>query len=856
MTPRPDSGPDAAEGVLDRNLRLLLTRAWAPVVARESFRIALERDLLAHAVPRRRPRAAPTWTTPLWIAAAAGVALVLSLVLRRGLAGPERLLAPDQILAAGGVALRTGDEGWREIEARPEGAGLLVARPTGVAPPLELATPERAQAVLVLAQTSLRIGPRSHVAIPQESRSQLARGSFEIEAGGEPAFRALTSEGDVELAAGRMALAYVERPPWARPEAGPGPWVQVELLEGAALVVDQPSPRRVEAPQTIHLHAGRIERESGAPSETAADPREAFPAPEAPAIEVDTAEAAPPVVLRGVVRAPGQQPVGSFRILLLEDVRLPDTAEPIVIEVQHPEGLFEVGPQEPGTYTLFVQAAGYATWKLEGLALGLAPPAPDQVESVEVLLDPGLTVRGLVVDSRTAEGVAGAVVLSESDAPMKVLALDRAGLEDGGAVRFVLTGPDGGFELEHVARGSQVLRASDGGLSVGWTERFELAGAAALSGVEIRLPPGGGVEGYVRDESGEPRAGAPLVASCVPFGEQRACLSFKYGQTDEEGYYRIDGLPRGSIAVLLFREVEGGGELTPDMQLALIEPGKLARVDFAPAPQSVRLEGRLLDLGGRPLAGLSLWIAPAGRHSIEMELVSTTTRPDGSFAFEGLHPGPHELFLSGREPGDVTSLERVEITRGAGQHVELRSGAGRIAGHVRAPTSPGGLVPAVLVLNESATGRFAGKVATAGGGSFEFEHVRPGLYDLHAYSLTGGLGQAILERVAVSGSDLVEGLEIELGPGGSALVLVCDEQGQHLEGARVVFRDGAGRKVEFSEAPLSDAGGRYRVAGMSPGPWTVLVELAGYERAAVELEVAVGVETEVSVPLRRAAGGR
>ncbi len=863
MSAAPERGPEPPESVLERNLRLLFARAYSPVVARESFRVALERDLRAHVASRRRPRPAPAWRTPLWIAAAAGVALALGLLLRHGPSGPEMPLTPERILASGHVAVREGTEAWRAVEARPAGAGLPVARIEASSPPLELATPERAQAMVELAQAALRVGPSSSVSLRDEGSGQLARGSLEVESRGSAPFRSSTSEGEIELLSGRAALAYVEPPRWAD-EASPGPWVAVELSEGAALVSDRPAPRRIEAPHSLHLRAGRIETEPGVPTEAASDPRRALSVPEPPAAAEVPAEAEPPAVLRGVVRAqsgigPGGAPilvaVESFRLLLLEDVRLPDTSEPIVIEVEHPEGRFAIGPQEPGTYTLFIQAAGQATWKREGLELGAAPPAGQEPQMLEVRLDAGLSVRGQVVDARTGVGVPGAVVLSETDAPLKVLALDPAGLGSHGVVRFVVTDANGGFELEHVARGPQVLRASDGGLSVVWSERLELAGSLPLAGLELRLPPGGGIEGYVRDEHGEPRAGAPLVASCVPFGEQRTCISYKFASTDAEGYYKVEGLPRGSIAVLLFHPVEGGDDVTPDMQLAMVEPGKLTRIDFAPAPQSLSLSGRLLDLEDRPIAGLSVWIAPTSSIPSEMDLVSTTTRADGGFDFEGLEPGSHELFLSGREPGDVTWLEQVVLAPGAPAFVELRAGAATIAGHVRAP-SRGGPAAAVLILNESASQRFAGKVATAADGSFQLERLRPGLYDLHAYPLVDGLAPARIERIAVSGGEGIQGLELELGPGGSALILVRDEAGQPLEGAHVVCRDVTGRRFEFSETPFSDAAGRYRVPGVGPGPWTALVELEGFAPAAQPFEVAVGAESSVTITLRRAEDGR
>src|SRR5262249_38433538 len=150
---------------------------------------------------------------------------------------------------------------------------------------------------------------------------------------------------------------------------------------------------------------------------------------------------------------------------------------------------------------------GFALARRTGLELGSGKPV-----EVELQLERGTTVRGTVLDARTGKGISGAVVLSESDAPLKVLPIDRAALEELGFVRFALSGPGGAFGLAGVGRGRQILRASEGGLSVGWAEPFELEGAAPLAGVEIRMPPGGAVEGEVRDERGAARAGMVVLA--------------------------------------------------------------------------------------------------------------------------------------------------------------------------------------------------------------------------------------------------------------------------------------------------------------------------------------------------------
>jgi hypothetical protein len=747
------------ESVLEHNLRRLFARAWAPVAPRESFRAALEREFTARAAMRygdtqraRRPWFRnPAQVALTAVAAVLVVALGLSILLDAWSPWGAEHGDYRSFVALGSVALRAGGGDWEAV-AVPRDSALADLGRRDL--PLEVVTPSTASARLALGAGMLEVGPGwSRFSASQAERAQLDSGSLSTELAPAQSLRVDTLAGGVELESARASLAY---------ESGPEPVVRVDVFAGIARVEDQPEWRTLGAGESARLRSGRVLVQPTAAVETAdarsevaranADPA----APAAPSGEPPALSGTVTVASAGPDGVEQHAPLKRFRALLLEEVALPKGAMPEVLEVDDEGGRFVFQAVAPGTYTIFVQADGFAVARRTGLDLASGTPV-----EVELQLQRGTTVLGTVLDSRTGKGVSGAVVLSESDAPLKVLPIDRAALEQLGFVRFAISGPGGAFELADVERGRQVLRASEGGLSVGWAEPFELEGAAPLSGLEIRMPPGGAVEGEVRDELGAARAGMVVLASCTDFTKPRPCLSYKQVLTDEQGYYLIDGLPPGTVAVLLFGDPANlHGHEAPDLQLRVVRAGVTSVADFAPAQRTLRLEGKVVELDGSPLPGRSLWTLPTGTEPTESSLVSTTTRADGSFTFEGLEPGAREIFLSIHSPPEMVWLAHVDLLPGGLGPVRLEAGSTAVGGKALAAATLDPVRGGEVLLLERASNRFAGKVLLGEDGSFRFDHVHPGSYDVIVEPLDTALDVVVARGVELAAGEVVPDLEL------------------------------------------------------------------------------------------------
>ncbi|MBN2499025.1 MAG: carboxypeptidase regulatory-like domain-containing protein [Deltaproteobacteria bacterium] len=98
--------------------------------------------------------------------------------------------------------------------------------------------------------------------------------------------------------------------------------------------------------------------------------------------------------------------------------------------VRDPDGLFELGPLSPGTYTIEVSAAGYTSARVAGLVIR----SGGRTDAGEIELLSGGSVLGRVVDAASGEPLEGARVSARS--------VQGRGVADrtGAAGRFRLTG--------------------------------------------------------------------------------------------------------------------------------------------------------------------------------------------------------------------------------------------------------------------------------------------------------------------------------------------------------------------------------------------------------------------------------
>jgi len=155
--------------------------------------------------------------------------------------------------------------------------------------------------------------------------------------------------------------------------------------------------------------------------------------------------------------------------------------------------------------------------------------------------------------------------------------------------------------IEGVAPGSVLVTASLDGY-VPWSRWIGVLQGRS-SQVFVLLETGASIWGFVWDKVGNPISGASVAVTT------RASISpLHQTRTDARGYYKIEGLPGGSVRVRAGATGKSYGLDEFD-----IASDDTVRQDFRLADKTVEVRGRVEDSDGRGLAGLWVTFCRLGR---------------------------------------------------------------------------------------------------------------------------------------------------------------------------------------------------------------------------------------------------
>lgn len=871
----------AGPGVLERNLELLLRRAYVPALPAPDYRARLL--ALWRAAVLRSARARPMEIERRWRVAAAGrhvatrrsslvaaaaVAAALLLAFLFGRGGSDPAPSKAELLAAGSVALEEGGA-WRAASTLELERGLRLGTSA-----LSVATPAARELELLLDDGSATVAAASEVALDPAPDAagplhlRLAAGDLRLVRSAAPAgngrepwvletayggllfhegeLAADAGAGGVELrlAAGRAVLAAADGSWSAAPDAAPlEPGVPYLLVAGR-LVAPEPETAVAETDPERHALAPGAAPETTVPS---------VPAPAAGSGRIRGR-----VALAEHLAAAGEA-LGEFEVGLLE---LRAQNEPTFAVARSSASLQRTAEGELlwdgltfGTYAVFVHAPGFAL--AHGGTFELDSGAPEA--RFEATLTRGGALRGYVVDAANGDPVAGALIVSERDSPCTGLSFHDEMVAEIWLPISARSRADGGFELPHLSAGEHLLKVSAPGFAPSWTRRIAIAEGSVVEEETVGLGVPGGIEGLVTDARGQPFAGAELI-TFLGEGDHGRRMTFATTTTDAEGRYAFRDLPPELLLVLLIPGPDGP-LATSRVLPASLSAGKVTRVDFRGETSGTRLVGVLRDTAGRPLGGQNLACFPDGELSRGKDWTATVTGAAGEYAFEDLAPGKYLLYFIGEMGASLFLLAEIDVPPVPELVRDISLGTCRLEGRVSAGAT-GAAVPALLILERGdvdGEGFFAGLARTDAEGRYRFETLAAGRYSLTAYPLDGVHGfehepPFDLGDVGTSGQATAEGaartLDFTLFPGGSAVVLVVDEQGAPVVGATVVFVDELGRGFSFAEEPVTDAEGRHVARGLRPGLYRVRVERDGRETLGLPFECREGAQHEVRLELR------
>lgn len=472
----------------------------------------------------------------------------------------------------------------------------------------------------------------------------------------------------------------------------------------------------------------------------------------------------------------------------------------------------------PGEYSVGVRCEGYlAADDYPPIVIGDAP-----LEPVEWQVHAGLAIRGIVVDSGGDPiGKAGVYARPKpkpGDDP-------RAQLSE--AVN-AQTESDGNFELAGLLAGSYELHA--------WAQDYpqlrepvtvEIAEGKDVEDVRVVMPATGSLEGIVRDESGEPVAGATVSANLVDaWGRTQV-------RTGDDGRFRMErvqiGQQRVTAETAWFEQMRTPGTGDDDLQGELVEvtDGGTAQVELVVERRAGIIRGRVLDSDGGPVADAfvdavrmsdsaaanSSWARVSMRWGWDRQPVLSDH--DGSFELRELADGNY-MIRAYREGGGEAVLEGVAV--GSSDAVLTIAETGRVAGKVT--LASGGAPDRFTVkLRDRSTGLDRSDDFFRTAGKFSLRELPPGKYEV---TVSAREGSAQTEVVLESGQ-AVDDLVIELSNKVTVKGRLVDADTRApIPGMRVSVQARSGMYMFGPDQPgerrnVSDAEGRFEVEDAPAG---------------------------------------
>jgi len=308
-------------------------------------------------------------------------------------------------------------------------------------------------------------------------------------------------------------------------------------------------------------------------------------------------------------------------------------------------GHFEFTKLAPGEYVVKAQSASKGTAESDAIYLG----AGQEYDGIQIVLNPGVTVSGLVVGG-AGEPVQGATVqlapVSQDLAANLVSEFMPPGiLKTAGTTS---SNASGEFTLNQVAPGTYRLVVSHGSYAKSVVAGFSVEPGRDITGYRVTLGKGGEARGtFMMDGKPQPNA---MIVMLSEAGVELA-------QTDSQGRFQVSGLTTGPHMIAAFdpsRIASMGEGMQFNPEVVDIADGETADIALG-GSGGVEVTGAINgDLGtftlvalrkpdGTPLEGMDLTNFANLLESFRSLGGQTIVGPDGSFTLDNVPPGEYTL---------------------------------------------------------------------------------------------------------------------------------------------------------------------------------------------------------------------
>jgi len=450
-------------------------------------------------------------------------------------------------------------------------------------------------------------------------------------------------------------------------------------------------------------------------------------------------------------------------------------------------------------------------------ALEVAPLRPGEVRVLDVELEPGIRIEGVVLD--------------EHDVPVPHVPLDVgdgrpvAERDDPWYSGRPLTDANGRFRIERVGLGVDRIATSGRDLV-----RHDEAALDPMRGdvldLVLRVVRGGAITGRVTWPDGS-RPEKIQIELVGPRNDWREA---------ERGHLELRGLPSGRYELRVRATRAGVTGLALETN---IEPGGPPLALVLSEEQGCEVSGRVVDEDETPVEYFSVYAHQEGGDS----RAEPAEGRAGRFHWMGLTPGSWVLTV--RAYGFVGQRVEVQLLPGTPQDLQITLvRGGTIRGRVL--DESGNPVSGAWVGEQEAAfaARFHGAIeGTDAEGRFELE-----LDDrrIHLMALTNEHGPSEVVELDVAPGQTLEGVELRLRNPCRVRGRVLDEEGRPLAGAEVR----ASSLPYLDLRAVSDTHGRFELVRLPPGRHWIGASHAARPGALAGAPIEVSAEREGALDLR------
>ncbi|MGM7702003.1 carboxypeptidase regulatory-like domain-containing protein [Pseudalkalibacillus sp. Hm43] len=462
---------------------------------------------------------------------------------------------------------------------------------------------------------------------------------------------------------------------------------------------------------------------------------------------------------------------------------------PIAVALTDGLGQYTVSGLVPGTYTIVVNAVGYA-----------------ENSTGSTVLTNQTTTTDLALISEI--GSVSGTVLGTDGQPFKNAVIKIVD-SNGVVVGTSAVNQDGSYSIGNLPPGTYSIRAAAPDVVTASSGVSLIANENKVINFVLRVNPG-----TIRGTVTEQATGDPIVGANVNILDLNGQVVATTA-TNTIGNYFVDRLAPGSYTVSVSKV-----GFAKSMKGAIVNADDFTIVNVALGSSTGSVFGILRDEQGNRLEGLEIGVRLLDNKGLL--LLSTVASPDSDFSFLNLSPGQYLISISAE--GFQSKVVPVTVVGGESKNLDITlfRDSGRLIGQVINRDTLDGIAGASVMIKDAANILLTSSISDENG-NIGVDNLPPGT--LFVNVSRDGFGTSSIS-IMVKPNETTE-REIRLTPNpGSVEGRVTDaETGAPIEGANIQVLTGDETSVETL---LTQADGRYLAPNLSPGVYELAASHPDY----------------------------